>query len=205
VVAQEGSPHAYATANQQLFFPSGGRYDLGFEGVESVSTTSDLSGMFGGAEPDTGFSGDLVDVGHVVAPRAGVSNLAFREIHVEQAMEWPYALPLRLELSDDAPLRARGAFTNDTPYDLFSVVLWVGNLQVSLGDVKPGETKEINEFLPSIAPMQRSFEQPPLAAGQVAVTAMIGGLAVGATIGKEQGTGPRLLYTYSSVAGKVRR
>ncbi len=210
VVAHEGSPSAYAVGNQQLFFPVGGRYDLMLNGVESLTTTSDFVGdMYGGMGRDTGFSDALVDVGQVVATNAGVSNLAFREIHFEQAVDWQHRLPLRLQLEGPANLmRAQGAFTNDTPYDLSSTTVWVGLSQVVLGEVKSGETRSINEFLsaPSQSVQtygQRGYEQPPVSAGQVALTADVQGLTVGSTVGKEQGRGTRLFFTYSSVSGSV--
>lgn len=203
VVAHEGSPNAYATANQQLFFPSGGRYDLKLEGVEAVSTVSDfMSDYYGQEQRNTGFADSLVDVGSVVAPNAGVSNLAFREIHVEQALQWPYSLPLRLsfERSGERTV-ATGVFTNDSPYDLTKVGVWTGTSLIVLGDVKAGETKDIREFLAS-EQTERGFEEVPFTAGQAGLTAIVQGLDVGSPLGSEQGAGTRLVYTYSTVGGK---
>jgi hypothetical protein len=205
VVAHEGAPLAYVVGNQEIFFPVGGRYDLKLDGVEAVTTTSDFAGSYyGGPTEDTGFSDDLVDVGQVVAPNVGVSNLAFREIHFEQNLPWSHRLPLRLSLTRaSGRLRASGAFTNQTPYDLESVTLWVGLGQIFLGDVRAGETKDINELMPATAIQERGFAQPPFSAGQVGLTADVKGFNAGTPIGTEQGRGAQLLYTYSSVAAEA--
>jgi hypothetical protein len=205
VVAHEGVPFAYAVSNQQLFFPTGGRYDLGLKGAEAIVTASDFTSYYGGPTArDTGFSDDLVDVGEVIAPRAGVNNLAFREIHVDQALPWPHTFPLRLELSrSGGSVRARGALTNGSPYDLTTVTLWIGYDQVVLGELKAGETREINEIVPVSGIQQRGYQQPPMGRGQVALTAGIPGLEVASPLGKEQTGGPAIYYSYSTVSGKV--
>jgi hypothetical protein len=204
VVAHEGSPNAYAAANQQLFFPSGGQYDLKLEGVESVSTMSDFMNQYYGREQrDTGFSDSLVDVGTVVAPSAGVSNLSFREMHVEQALDWPYGLPLRLSFEGSGTRTiVTGVFTNDSPFDLSNVGVWTGTGLIVLGTVKSGETRDIREFLAG-AVTERGFEQAPFASGQVGLMANVEGLNVGSPLGSEQGTGTRLVYTYSTLSGRT--
>jgi hypothetical protein len=189
-----------------MFFPSGGQYDLKLDGVESVSTTTDfMGGRYGGPSRDTGFSESLVDVGNVVAPNAGVSNLSFREMHVEQALPWPYSLPLRLSFEGSGGRTvARGTFTNDTPYDLTNVGIWTGTGLIVLGDVKAGETRDVREFLTE-AESERGFEQAPFWSGQAGLVATVPGLDVGSPLGKEQGTGARLVYTYSTVAGRTKQ
>jgi hypothetical protein len=205
VVAHEGSANAYATANQQMFFPSGGRYDLKLDGVESVSTTTDYMGdYYGGPQRDTGFAESLVDVGHVVATSAGVSNLSFREMHVEQAVAWPHRLPLSLTFEGSGTRAVvKGAFTNDSPFELSNVGIWTGTGYVVLGSVMSGETKEINEF--DTGAPQRGFEQAPFKSGQVGLMANVIGLDIGSPLGTEQGTGTRLMFTYSSIAGRTQK
>jgi len=206
VVAHQGSPVAYAIGNQELFFPSGGRYDLGFSGMEAVSTPSDFASYFYGEQRDTGFSGDMYDVGQVFATQAGVSNLSFREIHFRQAVDWPYALPLRLELTEQGTsARATGAFTNDSPYALRKVSIWFGRTEIPMADVEPGETVGIDTIVVLNQRAERFPNEAPVSAGQVALTADIEGLQLGAAIGTEEGRGARLFFTFNGVSGEVLR
>ncbi|MCH8977956.1 MAG: hypothetical protein IH945_01775 [Armatimonadetes bacterium] len=205
LVAHQGSPVAYAVGNQELFFPSGGRYDLGFSGMEAVSTSSDFATYYGEAR-DTGFSDDLFDVGQVVATRAGVSNLSFREIHFRQAVDWPYALPLELELrGQGSGVRAVGTFHNDSPHTLRRVSIWIGRTEMPLDDVGPGETLDIDNLVVVQERTVRYPREAPVSEGQVALTADVEGLELGSTIGTEQGSGTRLFFTFSGVSGEVKR
>jgi hypothetical protein len=201
VVAHEGSGRAYVVGRQQMFFPNGGRYDLGLDGVEFVSTQSDFYRYYGTSE-DTGFSGDLVDVGEVVAPRAGVSNLAFREFYFGQSLEWPHRFPLHLQIRRDGDaLRATGSLTNDSPYGLTAATIWIEGRSVSLGGVKSGETREFFEAIGSDPVLTRSAGAPPYGKGLVALTAAVADVRTGTSLGDEKGgDGTKLLFTYTSVS-----
>ena len=201
VVAHEGSGSAYVVGRQQLFFPSGGRYDLGFQGVEFVTTESDYYQYYGPSD-DTGFSGDLVDVGEVVAPRAGVSNLSFREFYFGQSLDWPHRFPLQLQLRRDGDaMRATGSLTNDSPYGLTAATLWIEGRRVSLGDVKSGETREFFEAIGLEPILMRSTGNPPSGKGLVALTGAVAEVRAGTSLGDEKGGGAtRLLFTYASVS-----
>lgn len=197
LLAHQGSPVAYVIGNQQLFFPAGGRYDLKLSGVEAITTGSDYSmSPFGGS--DTGFSGDLYDIGEVVAPGAGVSNLSFREIHYRQRTEWPYRMPFEIELSDESGrTRVKGRFMNDTPFTLLDATVWIGHTAILLGDVEPGQNLGFDQFVVMVARSERYYDEPPFKAGHYGLTADISGFESGVTIGKEESTGTRLLYTFS--------
>jgi hypothetical protein len=183
-----------------MFFPNGGRYDLGLKGVEAISTTSDFYEYYGN-RPDTGFSGDLVDVGEVVAPRAGVSNLSFREFLFDQSIEWKYRLPARIEIVRDANgLRVKGSVTNDTPYRLDSVKLWIEGRQVTVAFLDPGATVEIDSPLASDPSTVRAPGSPPPAKGLVTLTAQVKGIPAGTSLGEEKGLGATLVYSYGSIS-----
>ena len=201
VVAHEGSGSAYVVGRQELFFPSGGRYDLGFEGVEFVSTQSDFYRYYGPSE-DTGFSGDLVDVGEVVAPRAGVSNLSFREFYFGQSLDWPHRFPLQLQVRRDGDaLRATGSLTNDSPYGLTAATLWIEGREVNLGGVKSGETREFNAAIGLDPILMRRVGAPRFGKGVVALTGAVPEVRAGTSLGEEKGGGATwLLFTYASVS-----
>ena len=204
VVAHQGSSVAYGFGNQELFFPSGGRYDLKFSGVEAISDVPNYN-YYMGSLSDTGFAGDLYDVGEITATRAAVSNLAFREIHFRQALDWPYRIPLTLELTSDGPnVHAVGSILNDTPYTMLDVQLHLGFRQVYLGTIESGALRPIDTVAIGTVFADRAPNAPPVGEGQVVLSAKLEGVELGAIIGEEQK--PRsvqLFYTFSGVSAEV--
>ena len=203
VVAHQGSTVAYGFGNQELFFPSGGRYDLKFSGIEAIANSYvDMWDM--GDTSGTGFGGDLYDVGEIVATRAAVSNLAFREIHFRQALDWPYRIPLNLELiSAGSNVQAVGSILNDTPYTMHDAQLYLGSRQIYLGTIESGALTSIDTLAVSTRFPDGPYYSAPVGEGQVVLSATLEGVELGAVVGKEQQRGVQLFYTFSGVSAEV--
>ena len=205
LVAHQGSKVAYGFGNQELFFPSGGRYDLSFSGIEAIANSSGDMWDYMGERSDTGFGGDLYDVGEIIATRAAVSNLAFREIHFRQALDWPYRIPLTIELTSDGPnVKAVGSILNDTPYTMLDVQLHLGFRQVYLGTIEAGDHRSIDTLAIGTVFADRAPNAPPVGDGQVVLSAKILDAKLGALIGREERLGSvQFFYTFSGVSAEV--
>lgn len=164
---------------QQLFFPGTGRYDLGMEQVESVSSTTNAQyTMFGEAQVQSRF----VDFGSIVAPAYEVSNLSFREFGMHQRKEIPSGWVLMSRTGEKGPYV--GQVTNPFEEKLENVMVYAGGVQASIGAIEPGDTKTFE--------LRSSGE----ADAQCWVEAQLSGQNFGSTFGESVGTASvQLLYT----------
>lgn len=140
IIAAGDRSDALFVGKSQLFFPKGGQYDLGMEGVESVGDASpfDPYGYRFGGPVERQSDLNPVDVGHVLISRMDVNNLAFREIAFRQIM--PPGNWLKVVLSDSDSGR-KLTVTNASPYTLKGVAALVAGEAFTLGSrLSPGQT-----------------------------------------------------------------
>jgi hypothetical protein len=117
-----------------------------------------------------------------------------------QGVEWGYRLPLEFTASRNGEnWTVKGQMTNDTPYILAEIKLWIEGREVIVGQIKPGQTFPFS-FTGSYSEISvRMPGSPPPGKGVVAATFRPMGFVVGTGLGEERGRGPLVYYTYSSV------
>lgn len=136
VLAQSGVPSAYAVGQSQVFFPSGGRFDLKLpEGAEKIWTqTRDYD--FGSRTPAI----PVVDVGQLAVPSMPVSNLSFQHFSYRQRVTSTARIETELSISKPgAALVARGWVHNMGPQRLEKSQLVVRGSVFQLGKLEPGQ------------------------------------------------------------------
>lgn len=138
LIANENSKLAYFMGGSQMFFPRGGRYDLGLDKVEGIrGREDDPYGMYGrgGIRRDTSSDFDPIDVGSEVEVKdLSVSNLSFKEFGYYQAAqgEW-FSMRTRTDRSVE--------ITNRSGHLLSAASLYFDGGVADAGDIKAGETK----------------------------------------------------------------
>ncbi|HRF58926.1 MAG TPA: hypothetical protein PLH94_03305 [Fimbriimonadaceae bacterium] len=156
-VAQEGDRTGYVLAKSQVFFPRGGSYDLGFQGVDQVRSVQettrfrnpfDRSELFEEMKP--------IDIGQVKAPAMSVPNLAFREFTFREIV--PLGVPSSPDpgaggwfqstgkVSADG-LSLVGKLVNRSPYSLDQGMISLGSGRVvvlSKSILGPGESVDFS-------------------------------------------------------------
>ena len=176
IIASTGVGSAVAYAEQQMFFPRGGTYNLGWEDVEAATIPTDMYDY--GGRPNTN-SLDMIEAGKLAAPRVSVTNLAFWEYDFVQNLNWPEEAPGTLIL-DKANKRAFGKFVNVTPYKLTGIKIVIGEttLTTTKDEIAPGEAFEIKpQFIANYAAFGVS--------GTVPLRCQAHGVDLGARIGDE--------------------
>lgn len=140
VIAHPNVPELQVIANQQLFFPGSGVYDLKFNGVEHVgSNNSNDEGPFGMAKVSNQFQ----DFDSITATRYSVSNLAFREFWLYQRL--PINSPDMIvyttrKAGDDLILE--GSVINTMPFELNSVTLTGPGISKIFKTIPPGGSEK---------------------------------------------------------------
>ncbi len=215
LVTHQGDPSGTYLGHAQLFFPRGGRYDLGLEGVESVFTREQYTG-----NPNqiaTMASLGMHDDGQIRASQASVTNLAFREFSLMQKIQLGGDIKTRVVRKDGKIERVE--VSNLTKYGLEQVGVILSGASYHLGTLKPGETKSSKvvgynpaEFAPGLAMTavtQASLKmtgttvsvaKPNHGNGSLgAVTALMSGFRAGPQVGAVQDSINRnwLIYTFN--------
>lgn len=139
ILASTGVPHAMVFGDQELFFPGGGRYDLGWDGVEFATRPVNPYEFSGTARTARL---DMVDGGTLTAPRLGVTNLSFWNYSFAQRIDWPMVAPGSIQVRrEGGSATAGGTLVNTTPYTLLTPMVSVRgvNLVAQPSEVGPGE------------------------------------------------------------------
>jgi hypothetical protein len=182
VVLQEGAPEGVFFGTSQMFFPRGGTYDLGLNGVDSMSAVNSTPDyMRGQSDALAGFN--PVDVGEIKAPRLEANNLAFREVSYVQRIDG--ANWFRIERSDPNHFRVE----NLSPYS-FKGCLISGAFAGTIFDLSPGASKLVESGVGNaVAPGQSLAPNDPRNFtrwnGRVALQGTISGFRPGPQVGQE--------------------
>lgn len=176
----DGSPAAMFLGRQQLFFPSGGRYNLGLTGVEAVMPVSSYTSFaMPGRSNDTSFQSDLQDIGEIVAPSVTATNLNFKEFRFAEKREEIWSVPAEISVTRRGNhLVISGRLINQSTYPLDGAGLLVAGQYVAFKDpdLKPSET---HEFSLTLAPRAGMPTDVP-----VALHARFRNFEAGARIGR---------------------
>jgi hypothetical protein len=190
----DGSQEAIFAGKQQLFFPSGGRYDLGLKGVEAVLPMAANRFDMTGKSSDTSFQSNLRDIGEVIAPDATTTNLNFKEFRFAERRTEAWAIPGEINVKKvGKKIVIKGSFTNQSPYSLRTPTIYAGGQWIPI----QGQVVQPGNKLPFEA-------EYPLTQGAptditVALWATFGEFEAGARIGKPaDGRRQELLYSYGS-------
>ncbi len=112
MLVAENQPIGIFRGSSQLFFPSGGSYDLKLANVDWLSTPESFSGRNNGLD-----NNDFValDVGQMVVPDLNVKNLQFKDIGFEQLIDSTGWFTLGVVRSSDEVIIT---VANHSPYAL---------------------------------------------------------------------------------------
>jgi len=136
-IADEASPRGQFVGTSQLFFPRGGAYDLGLDGVQFIGSTE--SGYNSGAGK---LFGNLkaIDDGQVRVPGMTVNNLSFHEFNLQQTMEGGSFV----KLSPDGK-----TVTNTSKHTLDQARLVLAGKTFDLGKLAPGASVKRGKEVPT--------------------------------------------------------
>lgn len=167
-VVDEASVDGYFVGQSQIFFPRGGQYDLGLEGVEYIGDRSSRYGEGGKLFNDL----RAVDEGQIKVRQMAVNNLSFHEFGFQQ----------RVEGGKWFVVGADGkSVTNRSKFTVVNVLLSLDGKSINIGELKPGETRQIGA-LQAGDPLIRSNLQRTSAA-RFMVTGQVQGFRPGPQIG----------------------
>lgn len=136
-IADSASPRGQFVGTSQLFFPRGGAYNLGLDGVQFIGSTE--SGYNSGAGK---LFGNLkaIDDGQVRVPRMTVNNLSFHEFNLQQVMEGGSMV----KLSADGQ-----SVTNVSKHTVDQARLVLAGKVFDLGKLAPGASKKRGKEVPT--------------------------------------------------------
>ena len=186
VVASVGVPTAMAMGDQQLFFPRGGRYDLGLQGVELAVRPESWDYMPGRAQAK---SLQVAEQQFAMIPNLEVTNLAFWDFSFAQVIPWAAGDPgaFRVERRDGQVVYS-GSIVNTTGVELKNVRILMSPSNVaSVGAVAPGEEIRLVETV-----LEGPFDD--LVNGRVMIQASFETDALGANIGADENHSNVTLY-----------
>lgn len=133
LIADVNSKQAYFLGGSQLFFPRGGRYDLGLAGVEGIrSRSSDPYGRSAKAIGDF----NPIDTGQINVPNLMVPNLSFREFAYYEARK--DQLATIASIGKDS-LR----IVNTSGKKITKGILFYEGGVTTIKDLNPGQTEEV--------------------------------------------------------------
>jgi len=135
LLVSEHMPNGVFRGSTQLFFPTGGSYDLGLSGVDQISSGD--ANRYGApslnAEPLT-----AVDADQFLVPGLSVHNLQFKELTYEQLVDAKELLSLSARRVGN---KLEVAITNRSPYELSGGSVFIeGKTQSTTQAIDPGLT-----------------------------------------------------------------
>jgi len=197
VIADGLSGQASSVGNAELFFPSGGPHNVGLDNAELIKNGINVNSFYGGVPVDAGT--DQFDVfdkqGSLTMPSVNTRNLSFRSIAFRQDLTGP--LPkAELHLKDNT---LKGTLWNQTQYTLEDAEIRVKNLLFTLGTIKPGETKHLDEIGHVLAQndpdeTQRYGDEYALSKNRFLLDASVPDMAVGPQIETRENTSDNTLF-----------
>jgi hypothetical protein len=136
----------YYYGSAQIFFPRGGRFDLGMKAVESVTELGNEYdfGMRSGSS--TLQAMNAIDDGTVRIEGMSANNLSFHEFAYGQVVSAPRWLSSNLKLTHHTTLECSitGTITNRSSYRI-SGVLHAGSFTTAMPDLEAGQTITIRD------------------------------------------------------------
>ncbi|MCW5942020.1 MAG: hypothetical protein KIS66_07295 [Fimbriimonadaceae bacterium] len=191
LVAAQGIPGGRVYGTAQVFFPTGGSYDLSFPRTDWIAPS--LEASYGITTADCA----VVDQDGMRIPSLGVPNLSFRQFDFRQAVDSGELLELRFVPARlrNARERYRGTVRNTSSYTLVRPVLFQGRVSIPLGaSLEPGQ-----EFAIDLDPTTvQELPQPERLTGAdprvVLVTADIETESLGPQLGSRRPSSIRLLF-----------
>ena len=202
LVADVNGKGAYFEGSTQLFFPRGGRYDLGLQNAEYVTgqeRNDEYRYYYRGGPGEHSLSDgiDPVDVGQVLVPAMSVSNLSFGKLQYGQRLT--NAPHVTVQFSRDGD-HLQGTVKNESIYRLQQCMLLFDGKKVTCGDLAGGETKKIEQT--AVRDQDENGSLSHLSQGRVAFAANVAGFAPGCQIGTEAPGGKLMLF--ENVTGAVK-
>lgn len=141
LVAAQGIPGGRLYGTSQMFFPTGGSYDLSFAGTDWITPAQEMN--YGMPTGDC----TVLDLGEMRIPDLGVPNLSFRQFEFRQTVASGDLIELRFVPAKfrNSRERYRGYVRNTSPYTLNQPVLQQGRVSIPLGTtLAPGEEHAID-------------------------------------------------------------
>lgn len=153
LVADDRMTKAFYVGNAQMFFPTGGTFDLKLKDVESFRdlTTTRSRGPFGQM---SGTVVERLDVGQIVVPVVSLPSFSFREFAFSQSMVSDRMLILKISgvnrissgtRGKNSPATAKvvGTLINRSKLELNEATLNLGS-GLKIGSIHPGEQKQFS-------------------------------------------------------------
>jgi len=167
-------------AKQDLFFPSGGSYDLKWSGVEQIKSTTSRysSGMFGTTSTNPMDELQALDIGEIIAPHANVPNLSFLQYQFEKPLASKPWVETALKWNGK---EVSGTIRNLTPFRMKSCAYVHRAQTFNFGNIEPGQTVSVH------SPPGESPRALDAISWQPMFTALFDGMDEGAQVGKAVG------------------
>lgn len=197
-IVHDGLDQGIFTGTQAIFLPRAGRYNLGFQGVESATNAEEDFSMFAGPSV-LGAAPDMIDIGEVVAPQLEASNLTFRQLFLVQRipMDGRILFTPTIRRTREG-WKITGNLQNKSPLNLKSVSLGYQGFACELPDLKAGQTLALSATIVhgNLQPW-RNRPAPPTGDCLV-LMARTDEMQIGTQLGKEPSSSPgcRLIYTW---------
>ena len=145
LIADDRLPKAMYVGSAQMFFPTGGTFDLKLSNVEAFRDVRSNSnrGPFGQM---SGSVVERLDVGQIIVPVVSLPSFSFREFRFTQAMANDRMFVINItQVKKVGPssFRVTGSIANRTKLELESPTINLGD-RVDLKKLLPGETKDFS-------------------------------------------------------------
>lgn len=143
LIAQAGIPDGVFSGGTAMFFPRGGRYDLGLQGVDDFSN----SGFVYSRRQRLL---NAVDDGQIRLPNFEARNLSFDELRYNQRVEAGDWITFQMGALRNTSEGRRMKVTvhNQGPYDVSDAQVLIGFRQAPVGDLKRGQTVIVDAIVP---------------------------------------------------------
>lgn len=186
VIASSDMNRAMVLGKQQIFFPQGGRYDLGFQNMELAVKPMEQYDYGRAATRDRL---EAMEFGSVMIPSLSVSNLTFWDFEFAQAIDWNLEAPGKIEvweIEGGYAVSARLANLFDSELKGARLVVQAGNV-VTIPDVQKGAEIVIPRTT-------FSGEIPDTVKGTMRIEAVVPMEGIGASVGSEVAESNVTLY-----------
>ncbi len=208
LVVDESLPEGSYVGHCAVYFPRGGRYDLGLESVEHVSPAKSGSDHYFYTPysrrqgTDTFEAMNAFDVGEVRIPGFEAGNLSFHEFALFRSVPGRRWLETKLSRTGRVDRPLIGTVTNKSPFPMRGASLFFKSRRFEIGDLAPGAAMNIAKDKSWSVPAHGATESDPsfLPPGRAVVRAEVADFRPGPRIGKFVRSGiPILVYSYHGV------
>lgn len=156
LIVHQGNPEAMFIGSTQMFFPTGGSYDLKMENVDQLG--SGTQNHYYGRQEGSRTQVNPVDTGSIRIPDLRAANLTFEQIGYRQRFDQTPSVRIRSEMQSNGLVKV--TVQNATTFELRNAAIIVAGVRHGLRALKPGEEQTLQAAAtPTIRRPQAN--QPP--------------------------------------------